>query len=686
LAKALGNRLELIDLVSGQVVADLRLPPIAWPDVPVFSGDSRRVTLRSIGGIEIDGPSTVVVVDVRQGKALCKVAAPQHTLALSPDGKLLATASGKAGERSAPVVLWDVDTGKQVRQLAFAGKGILGVVFSPDGRQLTVLREDGLASFWDVATGKFVKDLQTWASRGIRELRYSPDGKLSFFSWTGSLRTWDVATGESRVCPLLGADQLIDCTTRKDGTMLALGTAGNSVCIWEPFSGKILTPLGVHGSYVSSLLFSKDGRSLLSSGADGIRQWDLSGLNRAGRTIGKASSKHFPAPRERIQEQRGPCQIFFSPGNPPFPTPPSQVAELGALEWRGPQLECDWNPDGYRSRTFSSFTRAGQPGLLLGVANNGTDFVSVDLRNGELKGRFSERQDQSSEPLTVSGDGRYFALLKSMLRGGNRSGCELVVRDQFAGKEILRHAWEKNIPGSVLFSPDGRLLLLALQGTSKVEVWDVSQRCWLKPLEAELLPEVPFLWVSPDHRLLVAGTQTEGKRDGRLVVWEMATGSVRQIFQSRQRITSLAFSWDSQILASGGMEGSVLLWDLPGRLGPSGQGKQLTEQQATELWERLGSADASKAFPIIAHMTRNPSVALPFFQEKVAPSGAKKTIQADELLFRTTDPTILHQVRAVEVLERVGTAAARELLRTWAGGQPGTRLTREAEWALRRLP
>jgi hypothetical protein len=64
--------------------------------------------------------------------------------------------------------------------------------------------------------------------------------------------------------------------------------------------------------------------------------------------------------------------------------------------------------------------------------------------------------------------------------------------------------------------------------------------------------------------------------------------------------------------------------------------------------------------------------------------------RVETLLGRLRRPPLsaepLRQVRAVEVLERVGSAEAKRLLETLAGGAPGVRLTEEARAALKRLP
>jgi hypothetical protein len=57
----------------------------------------------------------------------------------------------------------------------------------------------------------------------------------------------------------------------------------------------------------------------------------------------------------------------------------------------------------------------------------------------------------------------------------------------------------------------------------------------------------------------------------------------------------------------------------------------------------------------------------------------------DELAGPVTSPGAVRAIRAAEVLEHIGTAEARRLLRALAGGDPAARLTREAKASLERL-
>jgi WD40 repeat protein len=68
-------------------------------------------------------------------------------LVFSPDGKHLATASGKV------VQIWDVESGKELAQLPCSAQ-VTVVAFSPDGTNLAAGSKDGSAQVWKTPTAK----------------------------------------------------------------------------------------------------------------------------------------------------------------------------------------------------------------------------------------------------------------------------------------------------------------------------------------------------------------------------------------------------------------------------------------------------------------------------------------------------------------------------------------------------
>ena len=88
-----------------------------------------------------------------------------YTLAFSPDGRMLAVAGDD------PLVhLWDVRTGRLVRELEQDVGGVPGLEFSPDGRTLAISGEPD-ASLWDVATATQVGRLSGGGRRAMLDSR-----------------------------------------------------------------------------------------------------------------------------------------------------------------------------------------------------------------------------------------------------------------------------------------------------------------------------------------------------------------------------------------------------------------------------------------------------------------------------------------------------------------------------------
>jgi WD40 repeat protein len=93
------------------------------------------------------------------------------SLALSPDGVTLA-----AGSRFGEVVLFEVETGQQLRVLSGHTDVVRDLAFSPDGLRLISASADGTARLWDVATGT---ELRRYNRRPftVHSAAFAPDGR-----------------------------------------------------------------------------------------------------------------------------------------------------------------------------------------------------------------------------------------------------------------------------------------------------------------------------------------------------------------------------------------------------------------------------------------------------------------------------------------------------------------------------
>ena len=164
-----------------------------------FSADGEMIAFArpEQGGAEVwDVATRSLIVDV---EGLTPPPDWDLSVALSPEGRMLAV-----GGFGSVVYLWDVRTGKLVRELDQGGYGAFALEFSPDGRTLAVSGFEPVASLWDVATGTQIGPRLSAGDRRTM-IDLSPDGRLLLETHgNGEGAVWDVdpESWERRACSL----------------------------------------------------------------------------------------------------------------------------------------------------------------------------------------------------------------------------------------------------------------------------------------------------------------------------------------------------------------------------------------------------------------------------------------------------------------------------------------------------
>ncbi|MGA9773451.1 MAG: caspase family protein [Blastocatellia bacterium] len=205
---------KLYDVNAGREVRTLTGPPTMGADSSAsiaFSPDGRIIATAT-------GGRSIKIADLANGNELMTIAPDRgmqvNSLAFSPDGRTIATGLMETkpgvdmtldtrnfnfGEVFAfTVKLWNV-SGQSVRELqTLSGHtaNVMAIAFSRDGRTIATGSFDATIKLWDAATGRELKTLagHTFA---VNAIDFSPDGRFIVSgSEDGSSRLWDSQTGE----------------------------------------------------------------------------------------------------------------------------------------------------------------------------------------------------------------------------------------------------------------------------------------------------------------------------------------------------------------------------------------------------------------------------------------------------------------------------------------------------------
>jgi WD40 repeat protein len=651
---------------------------------------------------------------------------------LSSDGRVIATYFRNLNQRR--IRLHDVGSGKELPSLPVTQVTITKLLFLNSPDRLLSLDFDGTAHVWDLTNGKELRNFagpKLLSGPVVRNELFvsSPDGNTLMHMARGSLekgtraptrdantlRFINVNTGKE-----IGAGgesaTLVSVQFTAAGKEIVTQADDGSTRRWDARTGRELglirpptDPPNARLLPQRSIVVSPDGQVI----AVAQRAVRPSSLDLIDGNTGKTLSTLALA--DRIDGR--PKSLVFGPGN-----------KLLAVNHQLPLL-LDREKDDYKgtielfdvakgellhtftvsfdapntriTRRPSEVTLFSPDGKLLAWSVDGKTLHLWDMLSGRKIGSLALPSDVTMGGASFTPDGRCLALEKT---GGGAQLFELSAgasrcqygKSDAANVKAPSLLIESGLPGSIT------------QGSS------------------------PHVAVSGNGKLLaLAGP------DKVLRVWDIDTGAELATFRNGGvKLTGVAFSPDSSTLATTCADTTALVWDLA-QANPPATALPGNNLGMEECWQTLAGIDAEKAFRAIRAMAATPAGAIAFLKVHLEPARKVDVKRIEEFVSQlnheqykvreraiselnkmgeqivpaldkalAANPTLesklrlqglrnrmttmplkgdrLRAVRAVEVLERIGTPQARQVLEALATGDPGAILTSSAREALER--
>jgi serine/threonine protein kinase/WD40 repeat protein len=381
------------------------------------------------------------------------------SMALSPDGTILATSAGGVGIAESAIHLYDAATGKLLGSMEGHRAWVPDMMFLPDGKTLASVSGDETVRLWDVsdpAHGKPIGRALRGHTHEVFRLALLPGAKsLVTSAKDGSVYLWDISRPHEESSHVMLP--VFDWNFEREGqSMITVETEG---VMRRTFETSSKLPIRFDKTIKWASL-RDHGRSLLIGFTDGsLGLWDV------------ASRRELAHP-EGIPDQwdvtpEGHYLFYFA-------------ADNRAIEWdplTAREVRPSWNPEGGIYCYVYSPELRRQLALSLGGA-------VWDAATGQTHFKIPLRQVQGA---SFSADGKLFATASPTGLTQLWKTADLATEGAKAAGITLPSFTLS--PHSVAFSPNEPRLAAASSGSEALRLFDVESQ-----LDLLTLPATGFLF------------------------------------------------------------------------------------------------------------------------------------------------------------------------------------------------
>jgi WD40 repeat protein/serine/threonine protein kinase len=488
------------------------------PVVAIFSPDDQKI-------FTLGEDSMIKVWDTASGqeRMTFRGAADHsiHALAISPDGRRLATANSER------LYLWDSANGQHLWTFKVHEGRVSSSAFSPDGQRIVTGGSDRLVKFWRTMDGQELLVLKGHAAP-VRCVAISRDGqRIASGSADRTAKVWDANSGQT-LLTLTGHALGIDAVAfTPDGRGIVTGSEDQTAALWDSATGQRLVTFKGHTSGVASVAISPDGKQILTgSGDQTARVWEIATGQEVcilkGHEAGLKSAV-FSSDGKRILTGSMDHTTKLWDANPP----------RESLVLTGHNLPMIWtahfSPDGDKI-----VTAGGDQTARVWRSTDGKELLTL---RGHGSGVRSAAFSPNGQRILTGGDDR-----------------TAKIWDVMDGRELMTLAGHSNLILSVSFSPDGER---AITGSTDrtIKVWHLFDGRELFTLKGHN-DNVVSVAFSPDGTLIASGSF-----DRTIKLWDAATGQERRTLKNPSgAIFAVAFSKDGHRLLSGSQDRTAKLW------------------------------------------------------------------------------------------------------------------------------